>query len=53
MKQSSNNRNEAQKHLALIHEFISNKRKDWFWKLAHELTDTYDVLIFEDLNMGG
>nr|MDJ0576731.1 RNA-guided endonuclease TnpB family protein [Xenococcaceae cyanobacterium MO_234.B1] len=28
-------------------EFISNKRKDWFWKLAHELTNKYDVLIFD------
>ena len=23
----------------------------WFWKLAHELTSLYDLLIFEDLNL--
>ena len=30
-----------------------SKRKDWFWKLAHKLTNEYDVLIFEDLNLDG
>ena len=50
-KKGSNNWHRAKKHLALVHEFISNKRKDWFWKLAHELTNKYDVLIFENLNL--
>ena len=50
-KKGSNNWNKAKKHLVRIHEFVSNKRKDWFWKLAHELTNKYDVLIFEDLNL--
>ena len=50
-KKGSNNWHKAKKHLARVHEFISNKRKDWFWKLAHELTYKYDVLIFEDLNL--
>ncbi len=36
-----------------MHQRISHKRKDWFWKLAHELTNEYDVLIFEDLNLNG
>ena len=49
----SNNWHQAKNHLARVHEFISNKRKDWFWKLAHELTNKYDVLIFEDLNLKG
>ncbi len=52
-KKGSNNWYKAKKHLARDHEFISNKRKDWFWKLAHELTNKYDVLIFEDLNLKG
>ena len=46
-KKGSNNWHKAKKHLARVHEFISNKRKDWFWKLAHELTYKYDVLIFD------
>ena len=25
----------------------------WFWKLAHKLTDKYDQLYFEDLNLDG
>ena len=52
-KKGSNNWYKAKAHLARVHEFISNKRKDWFWKLAHELTNKYDVLIFEDLNIKG
>ncbi len=50
-KKGSNNWYKAKKHLARIHEFVSNKRKDWFWKLAHELINKYDVLILEDLNI--
>jgi putative transposase len=30
-----------------------NRRSDWFWKLAHELTDRFDVLCFETLNLKG
>lgn len=30
-----------------------NKRRDWFFKLAHDLTDKYDQLFFEDLSMKG
>ena len=40
-------------HLNRVYEEIANKRRDWFWKLAHQLTDEYDVLIFEDLNLKG
>ncbi|MBP0034313.1 MAG: transposase, partial [Roseofilum sp. Belize BBD 4] len=30
-----------------------NRRRDWQWKLAHELTDRFDVLYFETLNLKG
>ena len=30
-----------------------NRRSDWFWKLAHELTDKFDILCFETLNLKG
>ena len=49
----SNNRNKARLNLARLHEDISNQRKDFFWKLAHRLTDEYDYLFFENLNLKG
>lgn len=36
-----------------IYQRVVNRRRDWFFKLAHELTDRYDRLFFEDLSMKG
>lgn len=52
-KKGSHNWYKAKDHLNRVYEQISNKRRDWFWKLADQLTDQYDVLIFEDLNLNG
>ncbi|MCY7276323.1 MAG: transposase [Phormidesmis sp. CAN_BIN44] len=49
----SANRERARKHLVRKHEDVSNRRSDWFWKLAHDLTDRFDVLCFETLNLKG
>lgn len=49
----SSNRERARKNLVRKYEDISNRRRDWFWKLAHELTDRFDVLCFETLNLKG
>ncbi len=49
----SNNWNKARLNLARLYEDITNKRKDFFWKLAHRLTDEYDYLFFENLNLKG
>jgi putative transposase len=49
----SANRERVRKHLARQHENISNRRRDWFWNLAHELTNRFDVLCFETLNLKG
>jgi len=49
----SNNRERARKNLVHKHEDVANRRSDWFWKLAHELTDRFDVLCFETLNLKG
>ena len=49
----SNNRHHARLQLAREHRIISNKRDDYQWKLAHKLCDRYDILCFEDLNLGG
>jgi putative transposase len=51
--QGSANRERARKHLVRQHELVSNRRSDWFWKLAHELTNKFDVLCFETLNLKG
>jgi putative transposase len=47
------NRERARKNLVRKHEDISNRRHDWFWKLAHDLTNRFDVLCFETLNLKG
>lgn len=49
----SANRERARLNLVRKYEDISNRRSDWFWKLAHELTDRFDVLCFETLNLKG
>ena len=49
----SNGRNKARLNLARQHDKVVNQRTDWFWKLAHELTDQYDQLFFETLNLKG
>jgi putative transposase len=52
-RQGSANRERARKNLVRKHEDVVNRRSDWFWKLAHELTDKFDVLCFETLNLKG
>lgn len=52
-RKGSKRREQTRKHLCRQHERITNRRSDWFWKLAHELTDRFDVLCFETLNLKG
>lgn len=49
----SSNRERARLHLVRAYEDIVNRRTDWFWKLAHNLTDKFDVLCFETLYLKG
>ena len=46
-------RERARKNLVRKYEDISNTRRDWFWKLALSLTNRFDVLCFETLNLKG
>ena len=39
--------------MAKLHRRIADQRRDWHFKLAHELCDQADVLCFEDLNLRG
>ena len=52
-KQGSNNWHKARLNLVRKHEQIVNRRRNWFWELAHKLTNQYDVLCFETLNLKG
>ncbi|MEG5052205.1 MULTISPECIES: transposase [unclassified Microcoleus] len=52
-RKGSANRERARLNLVRKHEDVVNRRSDWFWKLAHELTDKFDVLCFETLNLKG
>ena len=39
--------------LVKVYQGVANRRQDWFFKLAHELTNRYDILFFEDLSLKG
>ncbi len=52
-QKGSSNRERARLNLVRKHEDVVNRRSDWFWKLAHALTNWFDVLCFETLNLKG
>ncbi len=52
-QKGSKQRERARKNLVRKHEDVANRRRDWFWKLAHHLTNKFDVLCFETLNLKG
>ncbi len=49
----SNGYDRALKALYRRHRDIANSRRDWFWKLSHELCSRYGVIAIEDLNIKG
>ena len=49
----SNNRERARRNLAIKHRKIANQRQDFHWKLAHDLTNRYDWISLETLNLKG
>ena len=52
-KKGGGNRERARLDLARKHRKIANQREDLHWKLAHQLTDLYDEIRLEDLNLQG
>ena len=52
-KQRSNNRERTRLDVARKHRKIERQRADFHWKLAHHLTDEYDEIRIEDLNLQG
>jgi putative transposase len=51
MKYGSNNYQKQKVKIALIYEHIANQRKDWLHKLSHILSQDYDYICVEDINM--
>ncbi len=49
----ANNWKKAQAKVSRLHEQISNTRKDFHFKAAHQLCDAADVIVVEDLNLIG
>lgn len=47
----SKNREKAKRKLAKFSEHIANQRKDFCHKLSNEITNHYDIICVEDLNM--
>ncbi|MUL37579.1 RNA-guided endonuclease InsQ/TnpB family protein [Gloeocapsopsis dulcis] len=50
-KLGSNNWRKAQAKIARLHEHIYNTRKDFHFKLAHQLCDQAGMIFAEDLNL--
>lgn len=47
----SNNREKARKQLVKLHRKIKNQRRDFLHKVSKFLTDTYDLIVTEALNI--
>ena len=39
--------------ISKLHEYIKNCRRDFLHKLSEKLSETYNVVVVEDLNMKG
>ncbi|AOX02424.1 MULTISPECIES: RNA-guided endonuclease TnpB family protein [Moorena] len=52
-RKGSSNRCKAQAKVSKLHERIVNIRKNYYWKLAHNLCDWAGMIFVEDLNLKG
>ncbi|MBA7512615.1 hypothetical protein ES705_04623 [subsurface metagenome] len=52
-KKGSNNRTKARVRLATLYEKIHNRKKDWVHKITHLLSEQFDCVILENLNIKG
>jgi putative transposase len=50
-KKGSSNWRKLNHKIALLHEHVSNARKDWHFKVAHHLCDSAGMIFAEDLNL--
>ncbi len=49
-KKGSNNRHKLNRKIARLHQRISDTRKDWHFKLAHQLCDSSGMIFVEDID---
>ena len=49
-KTGSNKWNQLQHRIALLYEAVANRRKDYHFKLAHQLCDGVGMIFVEDIN---
>jgi putative transposase len=52
-QKGSKSRNRARLDVARVHRKVANVRNDWQWKQARMLLLTFDLLVFETLNLRG
>lgn len=52
-RKGSKNRRRAIRNLDRVYQCISNRRRDWFFKLANQLVGEYAIICIEDLNLDG
>ena len=52
-QKGSGNRNRARTKLVRLYEKINNRKKDWLHKMTHLLSEHFDCVILEDLNIKG
>ena len=52
-QKGSRNRRRAIQNLDRVYAKVSNRRRDWFFKLANELVSQYTIICIGDLNLDG
>ena len=52
-KKGSKNREKQRQKVAKLHEKVANQRKDFLHKLSRQITNAYDAVAIENLNMRG
>ena len=50
-KKGSNNREKTRIKLSKAHEYVANKRRDYFFEKANDFTKEYSYIFIEDLNL--
>ncbi len=51
-RKESNNRHKLNQKIARLHQRISDTRKDWQFKLSHQLVQDTGMIFIEDINFG-
>ena len=50
-KDQSNNYYRQKYKVMKLHRKVANQRKDFLWKLAHDLCNKYQTIVFENINL--